>query len=680
MDEVGIDVGGTFTDFIFESNSRYTVAKIPTTQSNPSDAIIQGLGSLKTTVNKIVHSSTIATNTLLERNGAKTGLITSVGFRDILQIGRQVRADIYELEPTPAPSLIHPEAILEFPIKLDQDGKVLTNDDKTPEVLYQECLDFAATNQLESLAICLLYSYINDDLERGFESYYNDKRKNNSDYVPLFLSISSVVSPEYREVERASTTVLNAYVGPAMSAYLQDFDERVRLVTNQQTADVKVVRSDGGSTSLENASNLPVSTLLSGPSAGVLGAFSIAKQAGYSRIITFDMGGTSTDISLCDGHISFKNQLEVGGIHARTPIIDIHTIGAGGGSIARIDQGGALRVGPESAKSVPGPACYGNQKDQAVPVFTVTDANVILGRLPAESLLGNTLQIEVTESLRAAKPFLDHFSTIEDFAQAVIDVTNSNMERAVRVVSVQQGYDPRDFTLVAFGGAGPLHACEVAESLDINSVLIPRTPGVLAALGTLLAEETFTVSISVLSFCTTLNIEHIRRSLDEAKRRVIAKFGSTPEVFQAVAQLRFSGQSHELNIRIPDVNNIDASAIELIRQSFIERHQSLYGHAGYEIELVNLQVTGSKPNNKPLPLYDSPKPVSPNPNNTLRHDISFSGEMRPTPIFNRDNLESAGLLHGPVLITQLDATSVVLPAWDLVTDEYGNLLLQKTGD
>ncbi|MCH2521699.1 MAG: hydantoinase/oxoprolinase family protein, partial [Dehalococcoidia bacterium] len=618
MDEVGIDVGGTFTDFIFESNSRYTVAKVPTTQFNPSDAIIQGLGSLNTTVNKIVHSSTIATNTLLERNGAKTGLITSAGFRDILQIGRQVRSDIYELEPTPAPSLIHHEAIFEFPIKLDQNGKVLTNDNKTPEVLYQECLDFAAANQLESLAICLLYSYINDDLERGFESYYNDKRNNNSEYVPSFISISSVVSPEYREVERASTTVLNAYVGPAMNAYLKDFGERVRLMNDQHTADVKIVRSDGGSTSLQNASNLPVSTLLSGPSAGVLGAFSIAKQAGYRRIITFDMGGTSTDISLCDGHISFKNQLEVGGIHARTPIIDIHTIGAGGGSIARIDQGGALRVGPESAKSVPGPACYGNQKDSAVPAFTVTDANVILGRLPAESLLGNTLQLEVSESLRAATPFLEHFSTIEDFAQAVIDVTNSNMERAVRVVSVQQGYDPRDFTLVAFGGAGPLHACEVAESLDIDNVLIPRTPGVLAALGALLADETFTVSISVLSSCTKSNIEQIRRSIDEAKRRVVAKFGSTPELFEAVAQLRFSGQSHELNIRIPDVNNIDASAIALIRQSFIERHQSLYGHAGYEIELVNIQVTGSKPNNKPLPLYDSPKPVSPNPNNTLR--------------------------------------------------------------
>ena len=680
MDEVGIDVGGTFTDFIFESNSRYTVAKVPTTQFNPSDAIIQGLGSLNTTVNKIVHSSTIATNTLLERNGAKTGLITSAGFRDILQIGRQVRSDIYELEPAPAPSLIHHEAIFEFPIKLDQNGKVLTNDNKTPEVLYQECLDFAAANQLESLAICLLYSYINDDLERGFESYYNDKRNNNSEYVPSFISISSVVSPEYREVERASTTVLNAYVGPAMSAYLKDFGERVRLMNDQHTADVKIVRSDGGSTSLQNASNLPVSTLLSGPSAGVLGAFSIAKQAGYRRIITFDMGGTSTDISLCDGHISFKNQLEVGGIHARTPIIDIHTIGAGGGSIARIDQGGALRVGPESAKSVPGPACYGNQKDSAVPAFTVTDANVILGRLPAESLLGNTLQLEVSESLRAATPFLEHFSTIEDFAQAVIDVTNSNMERAVRVVSVQQGYDPRDFTLVAFGGAGPLHACEVAESLDIDNVLIPRTPGVLAALGALLADETFTVSISVLSACTKSNIEHIRRSIDEAKRRVVAKFGSTPEVFEAVAQLRFSGQSHELNIRIPDVNNIDASAIELIRQSFIERHQSLYGHAGYEIELVNLQVTGSKPNNKPLPLYDSPKPVSPNPNNTLRHDISFSGEMRSTPILNRDNVETADVFHGPVLITQLDTTSVVLPAWDLFADEYGNLLLQKTGD
>tara|TARA_B100001123_G_C15299984_1_gene1020677 strand:+ start:245 stop:2287 length:2043 start_codon:yes stop_codon:yes gene_type:complete len=680
MDEIGIDVGGTFTDFIFESNNRYTVAKVPTTQFNPSDAIIQGLSSRKTTVNKIVHSSTIATNTLLERNGAKTGLITSAGFRDILEIGRQVRADIYELEPAPAPSLIHPEAILEFPIKLDQNGKALPSKHETPEVLYQECLDFAAENQLESLAICLLYSYINDDLERGFESYYNDTRKNNSEYVPSFLSVSSVVSPEYREVERASTTVLNAYVGPAMSAYLQDFNERVRLVNAQQTPDVKIVRSDGGSTSLENASNLPVSTLLSGPSAGVLGAFSIAKQAGYKQIITFDMGGTSTDISLCDGHISFKNQLEVGGIHARTPIIDIHTIGAGGGSIARIDQGGALRVGPESAKSVPGPACYGNQKDSTAPMFTVTDANVILGRLPADSLLGNTLQLEVTESLRAAKPFLEHFGAVEDFAQAVIDVANSNMERAVRVVSVQQGYDPRDFTMVAFGGAGPLHACEVAESLDIDSVLIPRTPGVLAAVGTLLADETFTISISVLSFCTTSNIKHIRRSLDEAKRRVTAKFGSTPEIFEAVAQLRFSGQSHELNIRIPDVNKIDATTIDFIRQSFIERHQSLYGHAGYEIELVNMQVTGSKPNNKPLPLYDSPKRPSRHTEDTPRCDISFNGDIRSTAIFNRDNVNTAEVLHGPALITQLDATSVVLPGWDLSVDEYGNLLLEKIDD
>ena len=674
---VGVDVGGTFTDFLFLIDNKYTVQKIPTTPDDPSIGILEGLTDTQADLSRIAHGSTIATNALLEKAGARTALVVTEGFKDILEIGRQARSNIYELEPTPANLLIPPELIIEFPGKLTPDGEIRA--DVSPN-LYRTIIENAIINDVEALAICLLFSHTNNVFEFKFrESYEKLKHESKGNNLP-YLSISSEVSPEYREVERASTTALNAYVGPIMSTYLSNLERSLQRVDSFSTPPIlSIIQSDGGAATTSQVKKLPVSTLLSGPSAGVNGALSLARSVNEHKIITLDIGGTSTDIALCDNELPYRANLVIQDIPARTPVVDIHTVGAGGGSIAYLDIGGALRVGPHSVGSRPGPACYGNSRASSSPAFSVTDAHAILGRLNQDYFLADSLELDVNEAERAAKPFLNAFRDKFEFAQAVIDVTNANIERAVRVVSVQKGFNPNEFTLVPFGGAGPLHACDVAQMLNIDKILIPPSPGVLAALGALQAGQTFTVGQSILRKMDEDNIESVLADLHKAIKIISETLTSNDIQYRAVLDLRFVGQSHEIGVTIDNANKTNHKSLLAAKEEFTERHGHLYGHSGYEVEIANIRVTGFID-----PKFIPPKPIfSSRENNQIVPAISqyseaiFDGKSQRIPIYLRTELNSDDQIIGPALVTQLDTTTLVTPDWIGQVDPEGNLILSR---
>jgi len=677
---VGVDVGGTFTDFLFLINGEYSVRKVPTTTNDPSIGILQGLRELQTDLSRVAHGSTIATNALLEKAGARTALVVTEGFKDILEIGRQARSNIYELEPAPPNLLVPSELIVQFPGKLTTDGEVKSY---VKEDLYKAIIQNAIENKVDAVAICLLFSHKNTFFESKFRKAYEEIKKELTTITLPYLSISSEVSPEYREVERASTTVLNAYVGPIMSTYLSKLEKSLeQLQSSTRPPALHIIQSDGGAATRSQIEKLPISTLLSGPAAGVNGAFSIAQAVEEEQIITLDIGGTSTDIALCDKELPYRTNLVIEGIHARTPVVDIHTVGAGGGSIAYLDTGGALRVGPRSTGSFPGPACYGNSRELSSPAFSVTDAHALLGRLSQDHFLGDSLKIDISESERAVEPFLSAFSDKFEVAQAVIDVTNANIERAVRVVSVQKGFNPNEFTLVPFGGAGPLHACDVAESLNIDKILIPPSPGVLSALGALQSGQTLTVGQSILRAMDEENIHSILSDLQQAVKIIRDRLRSKKAQYRAVLDLRFAGQSHEIGVTI---NKADKTSIEMLliaKEEFVERHGDLYGHSGYDVEIANIRVTGfiETEFTSPKPAFSDRHADQTTPIISQYCDAVFQGKSQPVPIYQRTSFNPQDQIAGPAIISQLDTTTLITPDWTGRVDLQGNLVLSKKSE
>ena len=434
---LGTDVGGTFTDFVLlDDAGQVSIHKLLTSARDPSISVLQGIVDLDAGPEvTIIHGATVATNALLERRGARTALITTRGFRDVLEIGRQTRSDLYSLHPSRPPPLVPGRWRFELPERLSKDGAVL-------EPLEPEATD-AVIRQImaegiESVAICFLFSFLNPDHEQAVR----DRLLTLSGEAAPTVSLSSDVLPEFREYERTSTTVINAYVAPLLSRYISSLEEGLA------GRRLRIMQSNGGMISAEAACDLAARTALSGPAGGVVGGFELGKMAGFEQAITFDMGGTSTDVSLCPGQIQQTAEGSIAGLPLRLPIIDIHTVGAGGGSIARLDEGGALRVGPESAGSNPGPLCYGRENAHAV---TVTDANLVLGRLDPEHFLGGTMHLDLARSREHMQALARRLSLpLEAAAWGVIRVANSNMERAIRTISVERGYDPRRFTLMAF--------------------------------------------------------------------------------------------------------------------------------------------------------------------------------------------------------------------------------------
>lgn len=657
MIQIGVDIGGTFTDFVLTNGAgEIQIYKLPSTPSQPAQAMLTGIERLtqNTPPERIAHGSTVATNAILERKGAKTALITSAGFKDVLSIGRQNRPQLYALHPQIPPPLIPRTLCFEVPERLDHQGNILTPLDLSA---LDAVLDQLVALEVESIAVCLLYSYINPDHERLIQQRAVERGLFSAEQVAL----SCDVLPEFREYERASTVALEAYVRPVMARYVGE----VRRALPAKTG-LRIMRSDGGVIGVERVSKQAIQTALSGPAAGVIGAFSVAQSAGFDQIITLDMGGTSTDVAICPRQPIKRTQSEIDGLPLRVRLLDIETVGAGGGSIARVDAGGALRVGPQSAGAMPGPACYGRGGD----IPTVSDANAILGRLDADHFLGGAMALDQSSAEKALDSLtgllkLDRLSV----ARGIIEIANANIERAVRRVSVARGYDPRDFTLVAFGGAGALHACDVARSLDMERVLIPRYSGVLCAYGLLTADVMLEYSQSVLRVvndATLLELsEYLEDMLKTAKQDLIAEGirKRAERIYQPSLDMRYAGQAYELNI--PFDATVD------IREAFHRAHESAYGHRlARDVEVVNvrLQAIG-------LIAQTFAPPTNPSGANPyLGHKQGANGQT--IHLYQREALSSGMQIEGEALVFQMDSTVYVPSGWGGTVDEWHNLILE----
>jgi N-methylhydantoinase A len=666
---VGIDVGGTFTDFVVLDSQGLRVHKIPTTPANQSQAIVAGLATLGITDAQIVHGMTVATNALLERKGAKTALLTTAGFGDLLVIGRQNRPYLYKLVQTRPPSLVADGWRMEVDERLDVEGMVLT---KLDEAAVARVAEQLAAGGVESLAIVFLFSFRNASHEQRAADIIRG-------HLPtLPISLSSAILPEYREVERTATTVINAYVQPLVGRYLS------RLAEALHGSQVRIMQSNGGAIGLEQAAEQPARLVLSGPAGGVVGALDVARQAledAPLHLITFDMGGTSTDVALCPGTIPTTAESMIGDLPLRLPIIDIHTVGAGGGSVAYVDAGGGLRVGPRSAGALPGPACYGRGGNEP----TVTDANLVLGRLDPQGFLGGHGEagLDSDAALRVLAALGREVGlSPEAAALGVVRIANAAMERALRRVSVERGYDPRLFTLLPFGGAGPLHACELAEALDIGRILIPPFPGVLSAYGMLVADVVHDAAQTVLQPASELindpALIAVYTNLARQIQGVLAQEGIAAPELEAALDLRYRGQSYELTVplSLPLAGPSVAAAVEAFHHSHAQR----YGYAmpNEPVMVVTLRVVGRGPGTRPALPRQKMGGDDPSRAYLGERVVWFAADgPEPTPVYAREQLQAGNRLCGPALVLQYDATVMIAPTWNARVDTLGNLWLER---
>lgn len=657
---VGVDIGGTFTDLILSVNGQLRIHKLLSTPENPALAMLDGLESISpeglSSLRQVAHGSTVATNAILERKGAKIALITTQGFRDILFIGRQNRPDLYAIHPTiPAP-LVPRDLCYEIPERLDFNGSVLHELDLKA---LDRVLDNIEKERVDAIAICFLYSYVNP----SHEEIVRDRIIERGMLAPWQIALSADVLPEFREYERASTTALEAYVRPVMSRYVQDL---ISALPDEST--LRIMKSDGGVMRAERVQEQAIQTALSGPAAGVIGAFHLSKLAGFDHIITLDMGGTSTDVALCAGDTVLAQSSEIDGLPIRARLLDIDTIGAGGGSIARVDAGGALRVGPESAGADPGPIIYGRGGKH----ITVSDANAILGRLDPEHFLGGRMALDIKSATKAIKKLAKEIDkSVIETAKGVVDVANVNIDRALRRVSVARGHDPRDFTLVAFGGAGPLHACEVADRLGMTRVLIPRYPGVLCAYGLLVADVKVDDSLPILVRANRNIIARLRAM--QAELLAIARDNLRRENveddhmdFQVYLDMRYQGQSHEITIQF------SADIID----DFHSAHAQAYGHHMEEkaVEIVNMRVQAIGNNEKPDFTPEAPRNIPIEEAYLGDKKSALGGIMA---LYDREALVAGMRFSGEALVFQLDSTIYIAQGWSARVDGYRNLILER---
>ena len=655
----GVDIGGTFTDLVLSDRGQLKIHKLLSSPDSPERSMLAGLETITpggiAALQQVAHGSTVATNAILERKGARTALLTTAGFRDLLFIGRQDRPVLYDIHPSIPPPLIPRERCYEVPERLDYQGEVLNPLDMAA---LDEVLDQVADDQVDSIAVCFLFSYVNAEHEQRVKGRILERGIVSESWQ---IVLSSDVLPEFREYERASTIALEAYVRPVMSRYIGELEAALPAKTS-----LRIMKSDGGVMRASRVRQGAIHTALSGPAAGVMGAFHLAKIAGFDKIITLDMGGTSTDVSLIAGQPVPRPESAIDGLPTRVRTLDIETIGAGGGSLARVDAGGALRVGPESAGANPGPVVYGLGGEQV----TLSDANAILGRLDAEHFLGGAMALDLAAGERAlADLALQVGFSIVDTAQGVVDIANVNIDRAIRRVSIARGYDPRDFTLVAFGGAGPLHACEAAARLDIPRVLVPETPGVLCALGLLIADVAVDYSQSVMRVANADSIARLREN--ERELLAQARFELQQEqiaegdmVFKVSLDMRYEGQAYELNIPF------DEAAVD----AFHEAHERTYGHAirWRAVEIVNMRINGSGIIEKPVF-----EPSATNDHEALPFGEKASPSGRMIKLYEREDLRPGAGFSGEALVFQMDSTTFVPPGWKAQVDGYSNLLLDR---
>ena len=671
---IAVDSGGTFTDAVFDSRGRLTILKVPSTPRNPVDAIVHVLErvlaehpAMAGSPLELLYGTTVGTNALLERRGGRVGLVTTAGLEDVLEIGRQARPRLYDwFVERPVP-LVPRQRRFGLRERMGPGGRVLLRPSRSELV---RAAGQARSSGAEAVAVCLLFSFANPAHERAVGAALAAAA------VPYTLSCE--VLPEFREFERTATTVVNAYLIPVMGKYLGEASKRAAEAwksPRDAAARVRVMQSNGGIVSATAAAREPVRTILSGPAGGVLGAQYVAAMAGFRRVISFDMGGTSTDVSLLDGTPQATNEAVVAGLPVAVPVLDIHTVGAGGGSLARFDRAGALRVGPESAGADPGPACYGHGERP-----TVTDAQLVLGRISPEGFLGGEFRLDAVRARRALADVLRAAEagprTIEEFAQGIVDVANAVMEKAIRVISIERGHDPRDYALVAFGGAGGLHACELAAALRLPKVLVPRLPGGLSALGILRAdvvrEYVRTVQLAALPQ------EQMRRRLSAAfseierrGARELAREGFRRRTHMRVERFldcRYAGQGYELTI--PATGDFVAA--------FHRLHQRRYGHSDSSriVEVVNVRarIAGITP--KPALDRAARGSASSTPALVGQRPLFVEGHWIPAGFFDRSRLRTGNRIRGPAVISEYGATTFVPPGWRGRVDGYGNLVLE----
>jgi N-methylhydantoinase A len=652
---IAIDTGGTFTDCVYLRDGKFVVLKVFSTPQDPGMAVLNGLRQIAPGPEVVVrHGTTVGTNTMLERKGARVAFVTTKGFEDTIAIGRQARPKLYDwLQP--APECLVKEG-LRFGIaeRTSSECEVIRAVDAT------ELDDLVCTIKkadVDAVALSLLFSFANAKNESEVAAAL--------ERLGVPLSISYRILPEFREYERASTVVANAYLAPKMGAYLTNLAAGV--VSGYDRARLEVMQSSGGIISAKLAAAEPVRTVLSGPAGGVIGAYKLATLAGFDRIIGFDMGGTSTDVCLVDasaGGLHISNESVVSGIPIGVPMLDIHTAGAGGGSIARFDAGGMLRVGPESAGSIPGPICFGRGEQP-----TVTDANLALGRLDTERFLGGTVKLDRERMMLWMEKTKGSIATVEDFAAGILQVIETSMAKAIRVISVERGYDPRDFTLVAFGGGGPLHACSLAHALRVPRVLVPALPGALSAVGILLADTMREYSRTVMLPIDAL-FEDIFCELEKLGTEEFRAENLTGQSFRSV-DVRYRGQGYELNVPYGP---------EMAAQ-FHDLHQRRYGFANETraLEVVNVRVRmvsaaeAFTPVAEPLHEGDGLHALI-----GTRH-VYFDGSFQETRIYDRELLRPGDTFAGPAIVSEY-SSATLLPFGDVLrVDGLGNLVIEVHG-
>ena len=680
MWRIGVDSGGTFTDVCLfdDASGRVAVWKVSSTPSDPSDGIARGVeeglhdvGAVAADIDYFGHGTTVATNALIQHRGVKTGLITTGGFRDLLEIGRQKRPDLYDMQADKPPVLVLRDLRLEVPERMRHDGTVETPLD---EDAFRNAVRTLRAAGVEAVAVCFLYGFVSTEHESAAARILAEE------FPDAFASISHQVAPEFREFERLSTTVVNAYLGPVMRRYIGRLAER--LTRLGVTATPHLTQSNGGVIGFGQAARLPVRTVLSGPSTGVVGAQAIGRAVGIEELITFDMGGTSTDVALlANGQCRLTGEAMVHGYPIKAPMLDIHTVGAGGGSIAFIDSGGLLKVGPRSAGADPGPVCYGRGNDEA----TVTDANVVLGTLNPSFLLGGRMPVRRDLAVAAIDRLASALG-MERMATAagIISVVTANMARAIRVISVQRGYDPRDYALMAFGGAGPLHAARLARELDISRILVPRNPGILCAMGLLLTDLRADFAVTRLSLLAPSALPGVRDSFSELDAMAAEWFAAegipAPDRRTArTVDMRYAGQNYELPIVLPD-GEIGPDTLLALADCFADAHRRMYGFIAEEdpVQLVTFRVEASGV--VPKATFEAQPDAGPDASGAIIGSreawmVETVGFVA-CPVYDRNRLRAGNRFAGPAIVEQMDATTVVPPGWVARVEPFLNVILE----
>jgi len=677
---IGVDAGGTFCDVCLfdDASGRVEVWKVSSTPDDPSRGIAQGVsegtgrvGIAPADIGYFGHGTTVGTNALIQHRGVPTGLITTDGFRDLLEIGRQKRPDLYDLQADKTPVLVARDLRLEVPERVRHDGTVETALD---EQAVREAARALRRAGVQSVAICFLYGFVRPEHETIAARIVAEE------FPEAFACTSHEVAPEFREFERLSTAVVNAYLGPVMQGYIRRLADR--LSDLGLTVAPHLTQSNGGVIGFEQAARLPVRTVLSGPSTGVVAAQAVGRMAGIPDIITFDMGGTSSDVALMQGSVCrLASEAVVHGYPIKAPMLDIHTVGAGGGSIAYVDSGGLLKVGPRSAGAAPGPVCY----DRGATEPTVTDANVVLQTLNPTHLLGGRMPVR-QDLARAAiaglaeKLGMDVMAT----AQGIISVVTANMARAIRVISVQRGYDPRDYTLMAFGGAGPLHAARLAKELDISRVLVPRSPGILCAMGLLLTDLRADFASTKLLTLGHAALAPVEDALAELLGRAAAWFAEehiAPDAQRITRNfdMRYAGQNYELSVVVPD-GPITPATLDVLAEGFAAAHKRMYGFiaADEPVQLVTFRIEAAglvrKAEFQPHP--DQGPDASGAIIGSREMWLPEAGGFVSCPIYDRERLHYGNRIAGPAIVEQMDTTTVILPGMVARVEPYLNLIME----